>query len=138
MAGNEKGEKLNNVSTSTFPPYRCRTVVPKSHVKTVDNRTTLENNGWFVSDSDSLSHPDPPSVEAKESPVKSTAVVKFSAIDSPAAFSRLDQDTKLNRPPSNWLSDAKPVTWSGESFHTLVVDRGNLAIVAKNLLYNLG
>lgn len=38
--------------------------------------------------------------------VKSTAVVKYSAVDSPAAFALLQCNTDLNMPPSNWLSSS--------------------------------
>lgn len=43
--------------------------------------------------------------------VKSTAVVKCSAVDSPARYMELSSNTDLNQPPSNWLrSQAK---WKG-------------------------
>lgn len=38
--------------------------------------------------------------------VKSTAVVKYSAVDSPAAFALLQCNTDLNLPPANWLSSS--------------------------------
>ncbi|OXU32038.1 hypothetical protein TSAR_004336 [Trichomalopsis sarcophagae] len=37
-------------------------------------------------------------------PVKSTAVVKYSAVPNPATFAQLQCNTDLNLPPSNWLS----------------------------------
>ncbi|KAF7997417.1 hypothetical protein HCN44_005988 [Aphidius gifuensis] len=39
-------------------------------------------------------------------PVKSTAVVKYSAIQKPATFTQLQCNTDLNHPPSNWLSSS--------------------------------
>ncbi|KAI5706751.1 hypothetical protein M8J75_010996 [Diaphorina citri] len=48
--------------------------------------------------------------EEKESPVKSTAVVKYSAVYSPITYSRLQCNTDLKQPPSNWYSSY------GESF----------------------
>ncbi|KAK6638651.1 hypothetical protein RUM43_006918 [Polyplax serrata] len=39
-----------------------------------------------------------------EPEVKSVAVVKYSAVEVPAAFTRLRCNTDLNLPPSNWLS----------------------------------
>lgn len=41
---------------------------------------------------------------ANESPVKSTAVVKYSAVQRAASFAQLQCNTDLNLPPSNWLS----------------------------------
>jgi len=38
--------------------------------------------------------------------VKSTAVVKYSAVDSPTAFALLQCNTDLNMPPANWLSSS--------------------------------
>lgn len=43
---------------------------------------------------------------AFHSSVKSTAVVKYSAVDSPAAFALLQCNTDLNLPPANWLSSS--------------------------------
>lgn len=43
---------------------------------------------------------------ASHSSVKSTAVVKYSAVDSPAAFALLQCNTDLNLPPANWLSSS--------------------------------
>lgn len=43
---------------------------------------------------------------ALESPVKSTAVVKYSAVPCTAAFAVLQCNTDLNLPPSNWLSSS--------------------------------
>lgn len=39
-------------------------------------------------------------------PVKSNAVVKYSASQSPATFAQLQCNTDLNLPPSNWLSNS--------------------------------
>lgn len=39
-------------------------------------------------------------------PVKSTAVVKYSAVQKPATFTQLQCNTDLNHPPSNWLSSS--------------------------------
>lgn len=41
-----------------------------------------------------------------KTPVKSTAVVKYSAVQSPATFAQLQCNTDLNLPPSNWLSSS--------------------------------
>lgn len=38
--------------------------------------------------------------------VKSTAVVKYSAVETPAAFALLQCNTDLNLPPANWLSSS--------------------------------
>lgn len=43
---------------------------------------------------------------ANESPVKSTAVVKYSAVQRAASFARLQCNTDLNLPPSNWLTSS--------------------------------
>lgn len=43
---------------------------------------------------------------ANESPVKSTAVVKYSAVPRAASFAQLQCNTDLNLPPSNWLSSS--------------------------------
>lgn len=40
------------------------------------------------------------------SPVKSTAIVKYSAVESPATFALLECNTDLNLPPANWLSSS--------------------------------
>lgn len=42
--------------------------------------------------------------ESPRKPIKSTAVVKLSAVEAPASFERLRLNTDLNEPPSNWLS----------------------------------
>nr|CAD7198734.1 unnamed protein product [Timema douglasi] len=44
--------------------------------------------------------------EAANKGVKSTAVVKYSSVNSLANFSRLRCNTDLNMPPSNWLSSS--------------------------------
>nr|CAD7428418.1 unnamed protein product [Timema monikensis] len=44
--------------------------------------------------------------EAANKCVKSTAVVKYSSVNSLANFSRLRCNTDLNMPPSNWLSSS--------------------------------
>lgn len=41
--------------------------------------------------------------------VKSTAVVKYSASQSPATFAQLQCNTDLNLPPANWLSSSASV-----------------------------
>lgn len=41
---------------------------------------------------------------SSKKPVKSTAIVKYSAVSSPATFAQLQCNTNLNLPPSNWLS----------------------------------
>ncbi|XP_075164289.1 erythroid differentiation-related factor 1 [Haematobia irritans] len=41
-----------------------------------------------------------------EETVKSKAVVKFSQVQSPVKFNRLECNTNLNLPPSNWLTSA--------------------------------
>lgn len=48
------------------------------------------------------------SIEKDNSPqqVKSTAVVKYSAVQVPGTFARLQCNTDLNLPPSNWLSSS--------------------------------
>ncbi|XP_063979735.1 erythroid differentiation-related factor 1 [Diachasmimorpha longicaudata] len=38
--------------------------------------------------------------------VKSTAVVKYTAVQTPATFAQLQCNTDLNHPPSNWLSSS--------------------------------
>lgn len=47
-----------------------------------------------------------PSPESPRKPVKSTAVVKYTKIQVPANFARLQCNTNLNLPPSNWLSSS--------------------------------
>lgn len=44
--------------------------------------------------------------ESSCDPVKSTAIVKYSAFQTPATFARLQCNTDLNLPPSNWLSNS--------------------------------
>lgn len=44
--------------------------------------------------------------DSDEDGVKSVAVVKYSAVETPAAFTRLRCNTNLNLPPSNWLSNS--------------------------------
>ncbi|XP_046386982.1 erythroid differentiation-related factor 1 [Ischnura elegans] len=53
-----------------------------------------------------LSDGESSSVEMHLHPIKSTAVVKYSASESPAHFAKLQCNTDLNMPPSNWLSSA--------------------------------
>ncbi len=43
---------------------------------------------------------------AEHNSVKSTAVVKYSAVDTPASFALLQCNTDLNLPPANWLSSS--------------------------------
>ncbi|XP_012254661.2 erythroid differentiation-related factor 1 [Athalia rosae] len=61
-----------------------------------------DNNSNDVDEEDSkpLTAPDSP-----KKPVKSTAVVKYSAV-IPATYARLQCNTDLNLPPSNWLSSS--------------------------------
>ncbi|XP_014205550.1 erythroid differentiation-related factor 1 [Copidosoma floridanum] len=47
---------------------------------------------------------DTPPSESPKKPVKSNAVVKYSAVSTPATFAQLQCNTDLNHPPSNWLS----------------------------------
>jgi hypothetical protein len=47
-----------------------------------------------------------PSPDSPRNPVKSTAVVKYSSVQSYANFSLLQCNTDLNLPPSNWLSSS--------------------------------
>ncbi|XP_058791779.1 erythroid differentiation-related factor 1 isoform X2 [Phymastichus coffea] len=51
---------------------------------------------------DLISSESPPDSPKKQ--VKSTAVVKYSAVSAPATFAQLQCNTDLNLPPSNWLS----------------------------------
>lgn len=44
--------------------------------------------------------------DSPKKPVKSTAVVKYSAVQNPATFAELQCNTNLNLPPSNWLSSS--------------------------------
>ncbi|XP_046431466.1 erythroid differentiation-related factor 1 isoform X1 [Neodiprion fabricii] len=44
------------------------------------------------------------SPDSPKKPVKSTAVVKYSAVAAPASYATLQCNTDLNLPPSNWLS----------------------------------
>lgn len=46
---------------------------------------------------------------ADHNSVKSTAVVKYSASQSPATFAQLQCNTDLNLPPANWLSSSASV-----------------------------
>ncbi|KAJ9579565.1 hypothetical protein L9F63_004750 [Diploptera punctata] len=46
------------------------------------------------------------SPDSPRKPVKSTAVVKYSAVQSIANFAQLQCNTDLNLPPSNWLSNS--------------------------------
>lgn len=41
--------------------------------------------------------------QSSKSDVKSTAIVKYSALRSPAAYSQLARNTDLNEQPPNWL-----------------------------------
>lgn len=47
-----------------------------------------------------------PSPDSPRKPVKSTAVVKYTTVQAPANFARLQCNTNLNLPPSNWLSSS--------------------------------
>ena len=47
-----------------------------------------------------------PSPDSPRKSVKSTAVVKYSSVQSYANFSLLQCNTDLNLPPSNWLSSS--------------------------------
>lgn len=44
--------------------------------------------------------------ETEESTVKSVAIVKHQVVRSPANFARLECNTDLNIPPSNWLNSS--------------------------------
>lgn len=44
--------------------------------------------------------------DSPKKPVKSTAVVKYSAVQTPATYAQLQCNTDLNMPPSNWLSSS--------------------------------
>ncbi|KOX80301.1 Erythroid differentiation-related factor 1 [Melipona quadrifasciata] len=44
--------------------------------------------------------------DSSKKPVKSTAVVKYSAVQTPATYAQLQCNTDLNLPPSNWLSSS--------------------------------
>ncbi|XP_017791827.1 PREDICTED: erythroid differentiation-related factor 1 isoform X2 [Habropoda laboriosa] len=44
--------------------------------------------------------------DSPKKPVKSTAVVKYSAVPTPATYAQLQCNTDLNLPPSNWLSSS--------------------------------
>ncbi|KAL6263033.1 hypothetical protein P5V15_005829 [Pogonomyrmex californicus] len=44
--------------------------------------------------------------DSPKKPVKSTAVVKYSAVQTPATYAQLQCNTDLNLPPSNWLSSS--------------------------------
>ncbi|KAH0944645.1 hypothetical protein HN011_004591 [Eciton burchellii] len=44
--------------------------------------------------------------DSPKKPVKSTAVVKYSAVQIPATYAQLQCNTDLNLPPSNWLSSS--------------------------------
>ncbi|KAF7410218.1 hypothetical protein HZH68_004599 [Vespula germanica] len=46
------------------------------------------------------------SPDSPKKSVKSTAVVKYSAVQTPATFAQLQCNTNLNLPPSNWLSSS--------------------------------
>ncbi|PSN47600.1 hypothetical protein C0J52_04586 [Blattella germanica] len=61
------------------------------------------NSGdWF--DDENQKNSLPP--DSPRKPVKSTAVVKYSAAQSIANFAQLQCNTNLNLPPSNWLSSS--------------------------------
>lgn len=47
-----------------------------------------------------------PSPDSPRKPVKSTAVVKYSSVQSYANFALLQCNTDLNLPPSNWLTSS--------------------------------
>ncbi|EZA54471.1 Erythroid differentiation-related factor [Ooceraea biroi] len=44
--------------------------------------------------------------DSPKKPVKSTAVVKYSTVQTPATYAQLQCNTDLNLPPSNWLSSS--------------------------------
>ncbi|XP_068977748.1 erythroid differentiation-related factor 1 [Bombus flavifrons] len=44
--------------------------------------------------------------DSSKKPVKSTAVVKYSVVQTPATYAQLQCNTDLNLPPSNWLSSS--------------------------------
>lgn len=46
------------------------------------------------------------SIDLVHSSVKSTAIVKYAAVESPATFALLECNTDLNLPPANWLSSS--------------------------------
>lgn len=44
--------------------------------------------------------------EKEKHSVHSKAVVKFQTVKSPSSFARLECNTNLNTPPSNWLTNS--------------------------------
>lgn len=68
-----------------------------------------------------------------ENQVKSRAVVKYSAVQVPSNFARLQCNTDLNLPPSNWL------TSTAESYglqHVLSKSTGFSRLVCVNAVVN--
>ncbi|XP_031843039.1 erythroid differentiation-related factor 1 isoform X2 [Nomia melanderi] len=63
-----------------------------------------EDTGDKVETVQSMSLVIPPGSPKK--PVKSTAVVKYSVVQTPATYAQLQCNTDLNLPPSNWLSSS--------------------------------
>lgn len=57
-------------------------------------------------DDDSFDDQESMSSNSSHDSVKSTAVVKYSAVETPAAFALLQCNTDLNLPPANWLSSS--------------------------------
>lgn len=57
-------------------------------------------------DEDSFDDQESVSSVSSHDSVKSTAVVKYSAVETPAAFALLQCNTDLNLPPANWLSSS--------------------------------
>ncbi|XP_003701400.1 erythroid differentiation-related factor 1 [Megachile rotundata] len=62
---------------------------------------TLDTNADIVK-SMSLAIP----ADSPKKPVKSTAIVKYSTVQTPATYAQLQCNTDLNLPPSNWLSSS--------------------------------
>ncbi|XP_071447094.1 erythroid differentiation-related factor 1 [Hetaerina americana] len=73
--------------------------------KYVNQRDNSEDNNGKKEESE-LTGSKSPSIGMHLYPIKSTAVVKYSASQSPAHFAKLQCNTDLNMPPSNWLSSA--------------------------------
>ncbi|XP_069671466.1 erythroid differentiation-related factor 1 [Periplaneta americana] len=66
------------------------------HTSQCERQEAAEDEAWRMC----------PSPDSPRKPVKSTAVVKYSSVQSLANFALLQCNTDLNLPPSNWLSSS--------------------------------
>lgn len=83
-------------------------------------------------DDDSVTKQDPEYVTSSSEDIKSTAVVKYNAVEPPATYMQLSSNTDLNLPPSNWLRGTSKIQgkwgeWVYRSAHDKIFSSFHLA-----------